>query len=76
MTVDAYVKWAKDMAERALSTYIQAALGLLIASPGLDIGKVEACLVAAIPAALSVVKSMVAAFVGDKGTASLVPLGD
>lgn len=71
MTVSEYVRWAKDMAERAVATYVQAALGLLIASPGLDIGKVEACLVAAIPAALSVVKSMIAAFVGTKGTASL-----
>ncbi len=73
--VDTYVKWAKGMAERAIATYIQAAIGLLIASPGLDIGKVEACLVAAIPAALSVVKSSIAAFVGDKGTASLVKGG-
>jgi hypothetical protein len=31
--------------------------------------------VAAIPAALSVVKSSIAAFVGDKGTASLVKGG-
>ena len=74
--IDTYVKWAKDCAERALATYVQAALGLIIASPGLNIDTVEACLVAAIPAALSVVKSALAAFVGDKGTASLVKVDD
>lgn len=73
--VETYVKWAKSMAERAASTYVQAFLGLLIASPGINIDAIEAALIAAIPAALSVVKSSIAAFVGDKGTASLVKGG-
>lgn len=70
-----YVRWAKGMAERAVATYVQTFLGLVIASPGLNIDAVEAALVAAIPAALSVVKSSIAAFVGDKGTASMVKGG-
>ena len=71
MTVDGYLTWLKDCLERAASTYVQTFIGLLIASPGLNIDKVEAALVAAIPAALWVVKSMLAAGVNKKGTASL-----
>ena len=50
----------RDLAERAISTYVQAFLGLLIASGVVDVAAIEAAAVAAIPAALSVVKSLLA----------------
>jgi 3-hydroxy-3-methylglutaryl CoA synthase len=50
----------RDMAERAIATYVQAFLGLLIASTTLDIRVIQSAAVAAIPAALSVVKSVLA----------------
>jgi hypothetical protein len=50
----------RDLAERAISTYVQAFIGLLIASGVVDVAAVEAAAVAAIPAALSVVKSLLA----------------
>jgi 3-hydroxy-3-methylglutaryl CoA synthase len=50
----------RDMAERAISTYVQTFLGLLIASTTLDLKVIQSAAVAAIPAALSVVKSILA----------------
>ncbi len=64
----------RDVAERAVSTYVQAFIGLLIAGTFvLNIGSVTAAAVAALPAALSVVKSALASRVGDAGSASLDP---
>jgi hypothetical protein len=50
----------RDLAERAISTYLQAFAGLLIAAGVVDATTLEAAAVAAIPAALSVVKSVLA----------------
>lgn len=49
-----------DLAERAIATYIQTLLGLLIVSGVTDFSVVATAAVAAIPATLSVVKSILA----------------
>lgn len=49
-----------DLAERAIATYIQVLIGLLIVSGVTDFTAVKAAAIAAIPAALSVVKSVIA----------------
>lgn len=66
-----------DLAERTAATYVQAFLGLMLAD-GFDllsIGELESAALAAIPAALAVVKSGVATFVGDPASAALLPSG-
>jgi hypothetical protein len=50
----------RDLAERAISTYVQAFIGFLVAAAVFDAKAIEAAAVAAIPAALSVVKSLLA----------------
>ena len=50
----------RDAIERSVSTYVQAFLGLLITSGITDIGVIKTAAIAAIPAALSVVKSVLA----------------
>ena len=70
--------WLLDAAERVIATYVQAFLGLVIAA-GLDaisLGTIRAAAVAAIPAALSVVKAIIAAKVGSPHDASLLPEAD
>lgn len=49
-----------DLAERAIATYIQTLLGLLIVSGVTDFSVVLTAAVAAIPAGLSVIKSVLA----------------
>lgn len=57
--------WIKDVIERTLSTYVQAFVGLLLAGwPGdspLDLSLVQSAAIAAVPAALAVVKGAFAA---------------
>ena len=52
----------RDLAERAIATYVQTFIGLLIVAWGttVDLAAVQAAAVAAVPAALSVVKSALA----------------
>ena len=69
-------RFIRDIAERVLSTYVQAFLGLLLASGFgvdgvLDLSLVVKAGVAALPAALSLVKGLLARTVGDKESASL-----
>lgn len=67
--------WLIDAAERVISTYVQAFLGLVIAA-GLDamsMSTLRAAAVAALPAALSALKAVVARTVGSPDDASLVP---
>jgi len=68
-------RWTLDTLERALATYAQAFIGLLIASPmlDLDLSTVRALAVAALPAALAVVKAALASRVQAISPASLVP---
>jgi hypothetical protein len=69
-------RFVRDLAERVSSTYLQAFLGLLLASGFgvdgvLDLSIAVKAAVAAIPAALSVLKGLLARGVGDKESASL-----
>ena len=65
--------YARDVAERAVATYLEAFFGLLIASwaTELDASVITTAAIAAVPAALAVLKGAAAGFVGDHGTASL-----
>lgn len=49
-----------DLLERAVATYVQALIGLLIVSGVTDLAAVQSAAIAAIPAALSVIKSYIA----------------
>lgn len=67
------MSFVRDLVERVLATYVQAFAGLLIASwsDAVDLSTLRAAAVAAIPAALAVVKAGMARMVGDPDTASL-----
>ena len=64
-----------DLAERAALTYVETAAGLLLADSThmLSLGTLRAAAVAALPAALSAIKSAFALGLGSSGTASLLP---
>lgn len=69
-------RYLRDLAERVGATYLQAFLGLLLASGFgvegvLDLSTPRKAAIAAIPAALSVLKGLLARSVGDKESASL-----
>ncbi len=59
----------KDVAERAISTYVQSVVGLIAASgmTDLDLSTMKMIAVSAAPAALSILKSY---------AASILPIGD
>jgi len=58
-----------DVAERAAATYLEAFIGLLLASGVLDVSTLKAAAVAAVPAALSVIKSAVSVLLTGSGAA-------
>ena len=64
----------KDLVERTVATYAQAFLGLLLASwsDAIDVSTLRAAAVAAIPAALAVVKGFAAKSIGDPDSAALI----
>jgi hypothetical protein len=64
-------EFLRDLFERVAATYVQSFIGLLMVSGNLNIDAVEAALVAAIPAALSVVKGVLARRFGDPESAAL-----
>lgn len=70
-------KFWKDLAERTISTYVQVFLGLLIAGGvfgtdgAIDMSAGKAAAVSAIPAALAVVKGLIASQFGEEDSASL-----
>lgn len=66
--------WILDVAERAAVTYLECLLGLLAVAGPLNIKAIELALVAAIPAALSVIKGSMARLVGNRDSASLINL--
>lgn len=70
-------KFFLDLLERAVFTYVETLLGLLIVvgTDTLDVSKAKVAAIAAIPAALSVVKSGLSSMVGTPGTASALPKG-
>lgn len=63
-----------DLFERVLATYLQAFLGLLLVDSAdiTNLGFLKAAAIAAVPAALSVVKGFVGSLVGDPESASVV----
>ncbi|MFJ8163806.1 holin [Streptomyces sp. NPDC096136] len=64
-----------DIVERTIATYAATFLGLLLAD-GFDLtslGALRAASIAALPAALSVVKGALGPLVGDSGTAGWLP---
>jgi hypothetical protein len=64
----------RDLAERVIATYVQAFLGLLVAGTfTLNISTFKAAAIAAIPAAFSAAKGVIASRVGSPGSASLDP---
>ncbi|RZF02846.1 hypothetical protein C0R05_32035 [Streptomyces albidoflavus] len=67
------LKFAVDVFERALATYLESLLGLLIVAEKIDLAHATAAAVAAVPAGLSVLKSAMARFLGDKTSAAFIP---
>ena len=63
----------KDLVERVLATFVQAALGAMTSNSMFDLGVDQWKMMAGagIAAAISVIKGALAAKVGTKGTASL-----
>jgi hypothetical protein len=59
----------RDAAERVISTYLQVFLGLLITSGVTDVSAVQAAALAAVPAALSALKAVIAKRFGDPDSA-------
>lgn len=66
-------KWARDTAERAIATYLEAFFALLLASwtPAVDASIFQVAAWAAIPAALASLKAAVATLRGAPDSASL-----
>lgn len=52
--------WLKDTAERVIATYVEVLIGLLIVADAIDISVAKAAAVAALPAALTVLKAAIA----------------
>lgn len=68
-------KFVLDLVERTAATYVAAFLGLLLADQFdlTSLSAVKAAAVAALPAALTVLKGAFATAVGDPTTAGLLP---
>jgi hypothetical protein len=75
-TINSTPKLLADIAERAFLTYVEAFLGLLLASGTTNVialSALESAAIAAIPAGLAVVKGAVGSLLGRTGTASWLP---
>ncbi|WP_380282122.1 holin [Kitasatospora purpeofusca] len=70
-------KFIIDLTERTVATYATAFLGLLLADTFdlTSIGALKAAAVAALPAALSVLKGAAASRIGDPHSAALLARG-
>jgi uncharacterized protein involved in response to NO len=68
------VTYIKDLAERVLATYALTFLGLLLAAgyDWTDVSALKSAALAAVPAALQLVYSALAKFVGDPSSAGVV----
>jgi len=65
-----------DIAERTVLTYVEVFLGLLLAGAAtdvVDLSALQSAAVAAIPAALTVIKGAIGTRLGQVGTASWLP---
>lgn len=72
----ATTKLLADIAERTVLTYVEAFLGLLLASGTTNLvtlSALESAAIAAIPAGLAVIKGAVGSLLGRSGTASWLP---
>jgi len=72
------MSWFVDTAERAVATYVEAFLGLLLVNwntDAVDLSTFQTAAIAAVPAGLAVLKAALASFVGKQGTASLADGG-
>lgn len=69
------LRFLADLGERTAATYVQAWAGLMLADSThlLSLGAVKAAAVAALPAALAVIKAALAGSVLGGGTAALLP---
>ncbi|MFJ2342360.1 hypothetical protein [Streptomyces antimycoticus] len=75
-TTSSAPKLFADIAERAVLTYVEAFLGLLLASGATNVialSTLESAAIAAIPAGLAVVKGAIGSLLGRAGTASWLP---
>ncbi len=78
-TLHGTAKYVRDLAERVVSTFVQAFLGALVAGNWFDISHirdlsiVQTAGVAGLVAVLAVIKGVVARFVGSPDSASAVP---
>lgn len=72
--------WFRDMAERAVATFVQAFLAVWIVSwtdtGEINVSFLEQAFAAGVVAGLSVVKSALARYVGDPDTAAMLPEGE
>jgi hypothetical protein len=76
MATAAIRKTLADIAERAVLTYAEAFLGLLLAAGTtsiVDLSTLQSAAVAAIPAGLAIVKGAIGTLLGRAGTASWLP---
>ena len=64
-----------DLVFRTIRTYVVSFLGLLVAAPAFDfsVGALQAAAIGAIPAALAVIKGILAGRIGNKNTPALLP---
>lgn len=62
-----------DVLERAGVAYVVSLIALLLAAPVLTVGALQAAAVAAVPAALAVLKGFAAGFLGRRGSAAALP---
>ncbi|MFL4903853.1 hypothetical protein ACJ6WF_11860 [Streptomyces sp. MMS24-I2-30] len=69
------MKLLTDLAERTIATYLEAFLGLLLASGVIDLSAAKAAAVAAIPAGLAVVKGALSSRIGSSSSAAALPKG-
>lgn len=65
------VAYAKDLAERVLSTAVQAFVAALVLSSPLSLGMWKSAALAGVAAGAAVVKGVIAKFRGDTNSASL-----
>lgn len=64
--------WIRDTVERVVATYVEVLIGLLIVADSIDISAAKAAAIAALPAALTVLKAAIATRFGREDTAGFV----
>lgn len=66
-------KFLIQTAERAVSTYVEALLALIVVAGPLNLDKFEVAAVSALPAAFAVIKAALASRFGAKDSPALLP---